>query len=98
MIDVLSHLPLVEYRLVRSVLKIKVSQSFIYDKHSRYVSASNTSLCLDGQSLSQLKVCDMSLSQRWQWVKGTDKLSNLYDGRILGHNKSTRSIRLIYRR
>ncbi|WP_318442970.1 leukocidin family pore-forming toxin [Photobacterium leiognathi] len=67
----------------------KVSQSFIYDKHSRYVSASNTSLCLDGQSLSQLKVCDMSLSQRWQWVKGTDKLSNLYDGRILGHNKST---------
>ncbi|WP_305369289.1 leukocidin family pore-forming toxin [Photobacterium leiognathi] len=67
----------------------KVSQSFIYDKHSRYVSASNTDLCLDGQSLSQLKACDMSLSQRWQWVKGTDKLSNLYDGRILGHNKST---------
>ncbi len=22
-------------------------------------------------------------------MKGTDKLSNLYDGRILGHNKST---------
>ncbi|WP_422768077.1 leukocidin family pore-forming toxin [Photobacterium leiognathi subsp. mandapamensis] len=67
----------------------KVSQSFIYDKHNRYVSASNTKLCLDGQSLSQLKACDMSLSQRWLWVKDTDKLSNVYDGRFLGHNKST---------
>ncbi|WP_318434782.1 leukocidin family pore-forming toxin [Photobacterium leiognathi] len=67
----------------------KVSQSFIYDKHSRYVSALNTNLCLDGQSLSQLKACDLSLSQRWKWVKGTDKLSNVYDGRFLGHNKST---------
>ncbi|KPA52031.1 hemolysin [Photobacterium leiognathi subsp. mandapamensis] len=67
----------------------KVSQSFIYDKHSRYVSALNTNLCLDGQSLGQLKACDLSLSQRWKWVKGTDKLSNLYDGRFLGHNKST---------
>ncbi|SKC32543.1 Hemolysin precursor [Photobacterium piscicola] len=66
-----------------------VSQSFIYDKHSRYVSASNTNLCLDGESLSQLKTCNMSLSQRWLWVKNSNKLSNLYDGRFLGHNKST---------
>ncbi|WP_305819027.1 hypothetical protein [Photobacterium leiognathi] len=53
------------------------------------MSASNTDLCLDGQSLSQLKACDMSLGQRWKWVKGTDRLSNAYNGLILGHNKST---------
>ncbi|PSU24698.1 hemolysin [Photobacterium phosphoreum] len=66
-----------------------ISQSFIYDKHNRYVSAFNTSLCLDGELLSRLRTCDMSLSQRWQWVKDTDKLRNFYDDRFLGHNKST---------
>ncbi|WP_434138625.1 leukocidin family pore-forming toxin [Photobacterium leiognathi] len=73
----------------KKCIEDRISQSFIYDKHSRYMSALNTNLCLDGQSLSQLKACDMSLSQRWKWVKGTDRLSNVYDGRFLGHNKST---------
>lgn len=65
-----------------------VSQSFIYDKHGRYVSAKDTSLCLDGENLSYLKQCDMRLTQRWQWVKGSDKLMNVYSNSYLGYNKS----------
>ncbi|KPA52026.1 hemolysin [Photobacterium leiognathi subsp. mandapamensis] len=65
-----------------------VSQSFIYDKHGRYVSAKDTSLCLDGENLSYLKQCDMRLTQRWQWVKDSDKLMNVYSNSYLGYNKS----------
>ncbi|WP_318399529.1 leukocidin family pore-forming toxin [Photobacterium leiognathi] len=75
--------------LTRTCNQKRVSQSFIYDKHGRYVSAKDTSLCLDGDYLNQLKQCDMRLSQRWQWVKGSDKLMNVYSGNYLGYNKST---------
>ncbi len=75
--------------LTRTCNPKRVSQSFIYDKHGRYVSAKDTSLCLDGDYLNQLKQCDMRLTQRWQWVKDSDKLMNIQRGNYLGYNKST---------
>ena len=61
-------------------------QSFIYDEFGRYVSTENTAKCLDGDNLNQLNQCSLSLTQRWQWVKDSDKLQNEYDDRVLTHD------------
>ncbi|WP_339425424.1 RICIN domain-containing protein, partial [Klebsiella pneumoniae] len=42
------------------------AQSFIYDQLGRYVSASNTKLCLDGEALDALQPCNQNLTQRWE--------------------------------
>nr|pir hemolysin A precursor - Vibrio cholerae (strain El Tor 017) [Vibrio cholerae] len=65
------------------------AQSFIYDQLGRYVSASNTKLCLDGEALDALQPCNQNLTQRWEWRKGTDELTNVYSGDALGHDKQT---------
>ncbi|WP_305369290.1 leukocidin family pore-forming toxin [Photobacterium leiognathi] len=71
-----------------------IAQSFVYDKYGRYVSALDSKLCLDGSDLSKLKACNMSLSQRWEWKDYSDKLSNLHNGKFLGHNIKTGQLRL----
>lgn len=65
------------------------AQSFIYDQLGRYVSASNTKLCLDGAALDALQTCNQNLTQRWEWRKGTDELTNVYSGEPLGYDKQT---------
>ncbi|UTZ42908.1 leukocidin family pore-forming toxin [Vibrio campbellii] len=65
------------------------AQSFIYDQLGRYVSASNTELCLDGAALDVLQTCNQNLTQRWEWRKNTDELTNVYSGESLGHDKQT---------
>ncbi|KQA98880.1 hemolysin [Vibrio metoecus] len=67
----------------------RAAQSFIYDQLGRYVSASNTKLCLDGAGLDSLQVCSQNLTQRWEWREGTDELGNVYSGEVLGHDKQT---------
>lgn len=65
------------------------AQSFIYDKLGRYVSTSNTKLCLDGAALDVLQTCNQNLTQRWEWRENTDELTNVYSGESLGHDKQT---------
>lgn len=72
----------------------KNSQSFIYDQLGRYVSANNTHQCLDGQALNQLQTCGSNLSQRWEWIENSDKLSNVFSHEILGHDKTTGALGL----
>ncbi|ENM5752186.1 leukocidin family pore-forming toxin [Vibrio mimicus] len=67
----------------------QAAQSFIYDQQGRYVSASNTKLCLDGEALDYLQTCNQNLTQRWEWREGSDELSNVFNGEVLGHNKQT---------
>lgn len=67
----------------------KNSQSFIYDQLGRYVSANDIHQCLDGQSLGQLQTCSSSLSQRWEWIENSDKLSNVFSHELLGHDKTS---------
>ncbi|MBU2711067.1 leukocidin family pore-forming toxin [Zooshikella harenae] len=67
-------------------------QSFIYDSLGRYVSASNTSLCLDGYSLHRLTQCDSRLSQRWTWQQ--NQLINTANNGVLSHNTSTSALYL----
>ncbi|MBL0599093.1 leukocidin family pore-forming toxin [Aeromonas jandaei] len=67
----------------------KSTQSFIYDQLGRYVSANNTKLCLDGAALDALQTCNQNLTQRWEWRKGTDELTNVHSGESLGHDKQT---------
>ncbi|MCY9843143.1 leukocidin family pore-forming toxin [Vibrio caribbeanicus] len=67
----------------------KTSQSFIFDQLGRYVSAINVNKCLDGNSLEQLKTCNSNLSQRWEWEKDSDRLTNIFSHQQLGHNKTT---------
>ncbi|MFG0605444.1 leukocidin family pore-forming toxin [Vibrio mimicus] len=80
---------------IEGVLKASVcdkqnaAQSFIYDQDGRYVSASNTQLCLDGEALDALQPCNSNLTQRWEWHEGTDELSNVHTKEILGHNKQS---------
>ncbi|MGY3570224.1 leukocidin family pore-forming toxin [Vibrio paucivorans] len=75
--------------MARVCEETKNSQSFIFDQLGRYVSASDVGKCLDGASLKRLQDCDSSLSQRWEWIEGTDKLSNVFSDEYLGHNKVT---------
>ncbi|RDH43894.1 leukocidin family pore-forming toxin [Zooshikella ganghwensis] len=68
------------------------AQSFIFDSLGRYVSTSNTSLCLDGHSLHRLITCDSRLSQRWTW-KDKQLVNNAND-KVLSHNISTKELYL----
>ncbi|WP_051311840.1 leukocidin family pore-forming toxin [Zooshikella ganghwensis] len=68
------------------------AQSFIFDSLGRYVSTSNTSLCLDGHSLHRLTTCDSRLSQRWTW-KDKQLVNNAND-KVLSHNISTKELYL----
>ncbi|MGL4859397.1 MAG: leukocidin family pore-forming toxin [Enterobacteriaceae bacterium] len=61
-------------------------QSFIYDQYSRYVSARDTTQCLDGNNLSTLQPCNMTMAQRWKWKPNSDALINLDNNMILGHD------------
>lgn len=77
-------------RLTANTCDVQQSaQSFIYDQYGRYVSASNTKLCLDGEALDVLQTCNLNLSQRWEWVEDTDGLTNEYNDKFLGHDKKT---------
>ncbi|MGF1791745.1 leukocidin family pore-forming toxin [Photobacterium profundum] len=72
----------------------KSNQSFIYDQLGRYMSAANTHQCLDSQNLTQLQTCNESLTQRWDWIANSDKLSNTFDGQVLAHDKSSGDLAL----
>lgn len=63
-----------------------VPQSFIYDRFGRYLSAEDTGKCLDMDNLSELQTCNSNLSQRWNWVKGTDLLQNEWVDTYLAHD------------
>ncbi|MGL4859398.1 MAG: leukocidin family pore-forming toxin [Enterobacteriaceae bacterium] len=74
------------------------SQSFIYDGHSRYVSALNSKMCLDGDSLKQLQPCTLSLTQLWKWLPDSDYFFNLGKEMALGHNTETDELGLFYQK
>ncbi|MGL4859396.1 MAG: leukocidin family pore-forming toxin, partial [Enterobacteriaceae bacterium] len=61
-------------------------QSFIYDQYNRYVSARDTTQCLDGNNLSTLQPCNITMAQRWKWRPNSDALINLDNNMILGHD------------
>ncbi|MYM59155.1 hemolysin [Vibrio sp. OCN044] len=67
----------------------KDTQSFIFDKSGRYMSANNVSMCLDGESLDKLQTCSQNLSQRWSWKDNSNHLVNGLNNQNLGHDKST---------
>ncbi|HIF9452885.1 TPA: leukocidin family pore-forming toxin, partial [Photobacterium damselae] len=66
------------------------SQSFIYDQYNRYVSATNTKLCLDGESLSELQSCSLKLTQKWLW--DGDRLKNSFEDKYLTVDSDTLSL------
>lgn len=72
----------------------KAEQSFIYDQLGRYMSVAHRNQCVDGQFLDQLRACDASLSQRWEWIENIDHLSNKYHNLLLGKNKMTNRLGL----
>lgn len=67
-------------------------QAFIYDAMGRYLSTLDTTMCLDGDDLSQLNRCDARLSQRWQWLKDSDHLQNMFSGYLLAHKTDTATL------
>lgn len=74
---------------------ISKHQAFIYDSMGRYLSTLDTSMCLDGDDLSQLKPCDARLSQRWQWLEDSDHLQNTLSCDLLSHDTNTAGLRMI---
>ena len=69
-------------------------QSFIYDNLGRYVSATNTKLCLDGTNLTKLQSCTTSLNQKWKWGHNSNHMVNVYSGKRLGVDKTTAKLGL----
>ncbi|MGC3837133.1 leukocidin family pore-forming toxin [Moritella viscosa] len=70
-------------------------QAFIYSRTGQYVSARNTDLCLDAKNLGHLQICNLRVSQRWEWKEGTEQLQNKRYKTYLGHNKTTGKLSLI---
>ena len=71
---------------------ISKHQAFIYDSMGRYLSTLDTSMCLDGDDLSQLKRCDARLSQRWQWLEDSDHLQNTLSCDLLSHDTGSAAL------
>lgn len=71
---------------------ISKRQAFIYDSMGRYLSTLNTNMCLDGNDLTGLVPCDARLSQRWQWLEGSDNLQNVLSYDLLAHETETAEI------
>lgn len=62
------------------------SQSFIYDRLGRYVSAKDTTKCLDIENLSEFQECNSNLGQQWRWREKSDLLQNQWLGNYLAHD------------
>ena len=74
--------------------KKSIDQSFIYNSVGNYVSARDTSFCLDGDNLTYLQKCSGNLSQRWNWIDNSDELQNDYTRDILFHDTETGELTL----
>ncbi|NVP01623.1 hemolysin, partial [Photobacterium damselae subsp. damselae] len=59
-------------------------------QYNRYVSATNTKLCLDGESLSELQSCSLKLTQKWLW--DGDRLKNSFEDKYLTVDNDTLSL------
>ncbi len=71
------------------------TQSFVYDRLTRFRSAGHSDLCLDGDRLDQLTPCSLNLSQRWRWVPDSDLLENQQSFQILTHDTNTNRLNLL---
>ncbi|OAN13087.1 hypothetical protein A3K86_15600 [Photobacterium jeanii] len=66
----------------------KHSQAFIFDADNRYVSATDSNLCLDGMDVTKLETCSANLSQTWEWVSNKRFLRNKFTKEVLGYKLS----------